>query len=46
MMMNDPKEPGPDWANGLKQLYDSVLDEPLPDVFMQLLSRLDDTGIL
>lgn len=33
---------GPEWASGLKQLYDSVMDEPLPDSFKDLLSRLDD----
>lgn len=32
----------PDWANGLRQLYDSVVDEPLPDSFKDLLSQLDD----
>ncbi|MCB5425840.1 hypothetical protein H0274_11260 [Altererythrobacter sp. CC-YST694] len=32
----------PEWADGLKRLYDSVVDEPLPDAFMDLLSRLDD----
>lgn len=32
----------PDWANGLRQLYDSVVEEPLPDSFKDLLSRLDD----
>ena len=32
---------GPEWASGLKQLYDSVVDEPLPDAFKDLLSRLD-----
>ena len=31
----------PEWANGLKQLYDSVVDEPLPDSFRDLLSKLD-----
>ncbi len=31
----------PEWAGGLRQLYDSVLDEPLPDTFRDLLSRLD-----
>ena len=35
---------GPEWASGLKQLYDSVVDEPLPDAFRDLLSRLDDAG--
>ncbi|MEL6486339.1 MAG: NepR family anti-sigma factor [Pseudomonadota bacterium] len=32
----------PDWADGLRQLYDSVVDEPLPDTFKNLLARLDD----
>ena len=30
-----------DWTNGLKKLYDSVVDEPLPDTFRDLLSKLD-----
>lgn len=34
-----PGDPG--WANGLRQLYDSVVDEPLPDTFKDLLSKLD-----
>jgi len=33
-------EPG--WANGLRRLYDAVVEEPLPDSFKDLLSRLDD----
>ncbi len=33
----------PEWASGLKQLYDSVVDEPLPDSFKDLLSRLDES---
>ena len=41
MTYNRPKR-GPEWASGLKQLYDSVVDEPLPDAFKDLLSRLDD----
>ncbi len=32
----------PGWADGLRQLYDSVVDEPLPDAFMNLLAQLDD----
>ncbi len=32
----------PEWADGLKRLYDSVVEEPLPDAFKDLLSRLDD----
>ena len=31
----------PDWANGLRQLYDNVVAEPLPDAFADLLSKLD-----
>jgi len=33
---------GPEWATGLKRLYDQVVDEPIPDSFMDLLSKLDD----
>jgi hypothetical protein len=40
--MNSKPKRGPEWASGLKQLYDSVVDEPLPDAFKDLLSRLDD----
>ena len=32
----------PAWANGLKQLYDSVVDEPLPDSFSDLLAQFDE----
>ncbi|HSJ79107.1 MAG TPA: NepR family anti-sigma factor [Erythrobacter sp.] len=31
----------PEWADGLKQLYDSVVEEDLPDAFRDLLDRLD-----
>lgn len=37
-----PGKPG--WADGLRQLYDSVLDEKLPDSFDDLLKRLDQAG--
>ena len=37
-----PDQPG--WADGLRQLYDSVLDEQLPDSFDDLLKRLDQAG--
>ena len=30
-----------EWTEGLKKLYDSVVDEPLPDTFQELLSKLD-----
>ncbi|MBX7532492.1 hypothetical protein K3165_06120 [Qipengyuania sp. 1XM1-15A] len=36
-----PKEAQPEWANGLRKLYDSVVEEPLPDTFKDLLSQLD-----
>lgn len=41
--MHSPKKAGkrPDWASGLRQLYDSVVEEPLPDSFSDLLSKLD-----
>ncbi len=34
----------PEWTTGLKRLYDSVLDEPLPDSFKDLLSKLDENA--
>jgi len=34
----------PDWADGLRQLYNSVVDEPLPDSFKDLLDRLDEAS--
>ncbi len=35
-------EPG--WAQGLRKLYNSVLDEPIPDSFDDLLKKLDRGG--
>ena len=41
----EPKEGAkprdPEWAAGLKRLYNSVVDEPLPDAFTELLKKLD-----
>lgn len=31
----------PAWADGLKQLYDTVVDEPIPSSFKDLLAQLD-----
>ena len=31
----------PDWAQGLQKLYSSVVEEPLPDMFQDLLRKLD-----
>lgn len=50
MSSKPPRKPGdrpatkthkPDWADGLRQLYDAVVDEPLPDSFKDLLAQLD-----
>lgn len=41
-MNENTRKLDPDWAIGLKQLYDSVVEEPLPDAFKDLLSRLDE----
>jgi hypothetical protein len=38
---NPAKRRGPEWTSGLKQLYDSVVEEPLPDAFKDLLAKLD-----
>ena len=35
------RQAAPDWASGLRRLYDSVVDEPLPDSFAKLLDDLD-----
>ena len=35
------RQPSPDWASGLRRLYDSVVEEPLPDSFSKLLEDLD-----
>jgi len=33
----------PAWADGLKRLYDDVVEEPLPDTFKDLLAQLDES---
>lgn len=35
------RQASPDWASGLRRLYDSVVEEPLPDSFSKLLEDLD-----
>lgn len=32
------------WTDSLKQVYDPVLNEPIPDSIMDLLSKLDTDG--
>lgn len=36
-----PRRRPPEWADGLKQLYDQVVEETLPDSFKDLIDRLD-----
>ncbi|MFN3990509.1 MAG: NepR family anti-sigma factor [Erythrobacter sp.] len=35
-------KPAPEWADGLKQLYDAVVEEELPDQLLDLLAQLDE----
>ena len=39
---NQSRGQQPDWATGLRRLYDSVVEEPLPDTLKDLLAKLDD----
>lgn len=45
----EPVEPGPDHlaedpiVQGLKRLYDSVLEEPVPDEFLAILHQIDES---
>lgn len=32
----------PQWADSLRNMYDSVVDEPIPDSFKDLLSQFDE----
>ena len=36
------RDGAPEWADGLRQLYDAVVEEPLPDAFKDILEQLDD----
>lgn len=38
--LRPPGKP-PEWAGGLRKLYESVVEEPLPDSFDDLLKKLD-----
>jgi Anti-sigma factor NepR len=40
-----PRGRKPEWAQGLKKMYDSVVEEPLPDDLAALLARLDDAQV-
>ena len=40
-MNHIPPGPPPEWASGLKQLYDAVVEEPLPQALRELLEQLD-----
>lgn len=39
--LNPGEQAKPDWAIGLRRLYDSVVEEPLPSCFEDLLAKLD-----
>jgi hypothetical protein len=54
-MSSTPPKPGskaaprktrtkPVWAEGLRRMYDEVVDEKLPDDFVALLQKLDGHG--
>lgn len=40
-----PASAPPAWSDGLRKLYDSVVEEPLPDSFKDLLDKLDDPSV-
>lgn len=40
-MIRKDGEPG--WADGLRRLYNSVVDEPLPVSFDDILKKLDES---
>lgn len=35
------RDTDPEWTDGLRQLYNCVVDEPIPDSFKDLLDQLD-----
>nr|WP_153001027.1 NepR family anti-sigma factor [Novosphingobium fluoreni] len=37
------KEVEPGWAAGLRALYNTVVDEPIPDSFDDILKKLDES---
>lgn len=37
-----PAHQAPAWADSLKHLYKTIVEEPLPDSFQDLLDQLDD----
>ena len=39
----EAKTAQPEWADGLRKLYENVVEEPLPDSFKDLLDKLDDS---
>ena len=43
--MERRRQASPDWASGLRRLYDSVVEEPLPDSFSKLLDDLDNADV-
>jgi hypothetical protein len=37
---HSPADPAPRWSEGIRALYDSVVQEPLPADFLKLLDEL------
>jgi hypothetical protein len=37
---NAPVDPAPGWSQGIRALYDAVVQEPLPPDFVKLLDEL------
>lgn len=42
---SDARSQASEWASGLRQLYDSVVEEPLPDSFRDILAQLDEQSV-
>lgn len=40
-----PRGQQPEWADSLRRLYDSVVEEPLPDSFADLIAKLDSDDL-
>jgi hypothetical protein len=44
IMKNGTRQAKPAWAEGLKRMYNEVVDEQLPDEFTALLKQLDQAS--
>ena len=39
---SSPRPPAPEWAEALRDLYQGVVEEPLPPALADLIARLDE----